>query len=76
MDSICFRVLLISFVSSGQPCVFPFKTGEGLKYNCTIVGDLDFEFWCATQTDDDHNMYEWGHCSPGCHKPQDMQDTG
>jgi len=60
----------------GQPCVFPFKTGEGLKYNCTIVGDLDFEFWCATQTDDDHNMYEWGHCSPGCHKPQDMQDTG
>ena len=33
---------------------------------CTSVGDAYGEVWCATQTDQDHSVIEWGHCSPGC----------
>jgi len=51
----------------GQPCVFPFTDEEGRLNNmCTSVGDAYGEVWCATQTDQDHSVIEWGHCSPGC----------
>ena len=33
---------------------------------CTSVGDAYGEEWCATQTDQDNSVIEWGHCSPGC----------
>ena len=52
---------------SGQPCSFPFIDQEGtLHHHCTTSGDAYEEKWCATQTDQDHSVIEWGHCSPGC----------
>ena len=52
---------------SGQPCLFPFSDQEGtLHHHCTTSGDAYEEKWCATQTDQDHSVIEWGHCSPGC----------
>ena len=52
---------------SGQPCVFPFSDESGsLHYTCTATDDPYGEEWCATQTDQDHSVIEWGHCSPGC----------
>ena len=57
----------------GQPCVFPFLVDERLYYTCTRAGDLYEEEWCATITDLDHSVKEWGHCSQGC---QDLKDKG
>ena len=52
---------------SGQPCVFPFTDQSGsLHYTCTANDDPYGEVWCATQTDQDNSVIEWGHCSPGC----------
>ena len=52
---------------SGQPCVFPFSDESGSLHNtCTANGDAYGEEWCATQTDLEHSVLEWGHCSPGC----------
>jgi len=51
----------------GQPCVFPFSDESGSLHNtCTANGDAYGEEWCATQTDLEHSVLEWGHCSPGC----------
>ena len=61
---------------SGQPCVFPFSDESGsLHYTCTANGDAYGEEWCATQTDLEHSVLEWGHCSPGCQElpPQQRQ---
>ena len=65
-----------SLISPGQPCVFPFSDEEGsLHQNCTTVGDPYGEEWCATQTDQDHSVTEWGHCSQGCRDIEYSGDT-
>ena len=62
---------------SGQPCVFPFSDESGsLHYTCTATDDPYGEEWCATQTDQDHSVIEWGHCSPGCRDIDDREETG
>jgi len=58
--------------NQGLPCVFPFTDGEGtIHHRCTTADDPYGEKWCATKTDQDHSVIEWGHCSPGC---QDRED--
>ena len=55
----------------GKPCVFPFLTEERLQYTCTTVGDPYLEDWCATNTDQDHSVIQWGHCSQACRQIED-----
>ena len=63
-----------SLLFSGESCVFPFSDEEGsLHYICTRAGDPYGEEWCATQTDQEHSVIQWGHCSPGC---GDIEDRG
>ena len=69
-------VWLFSPLFKGQPCVFPFRDEEGeLQHSCTTTGDPYGEEWCATQTDEDHSIIEWGHCSPGCRDVQGREKT-
>ena len=51
--------------------MFPFLAGERLHYTCTRAGDLYEEEWCATRTDRDLSVQEWGHCSRECRARQE-----
>ena len=46
-----------------------------MNYVCTMVGDEHGEEWCATQTDQDHSVMKWGHCSLGCQNREDGGET-
>ena len=57
--------------------MFPFSDEAGsLHDTCTATDDAYGEEWCATQTDQDHSVIEWGHCSPECQDIGDREETG
>jgi len=43
-----------------KECNFPFIY-EGVKYNDCVSGSTNTS-WCATETDSNFNMLEWGYC--------------
>ena len=46
--------------------MFPFKYGGVLYNECTKVEDT--KLWCSTKTDsgNNHQTGNWGHCAPDC----------